>query len=169
MLHTPGMRRTLDVHIPCTAELDLPCTQPVAGRLVLTSTGNVLVVQGELSISLKSVCPRCLADVFSDAAVPVDEEFAVDDCTITGRADDDSGMADPTVAALWQDRRLLNLTELVRQAIVLELPGEPLCREDCKGLCAQCGANLNDTQCDCRPATGSPFGALAALYKTNAD
>ncbi|HUP28016.1 MAG TPA: DUF177 domain-containing protein, partial [Chloroflexia bacterium] len=46
---------------------------------------------------------------------------------------------------------MMDLSEPVRQAILVALPMKPLCREDCKGLCPNCGANWNDGLCDCTP------------------
>lgn len=165
ILHTHGMRLPADVNVPCTPELELDCVKPVTGRLVFTNTGNLLVIQGNVSATLRTTCPRCLSDVVSTTEAPVDEEFTITDDEVTGRADDESGMADPATAALWQGGTVLNLTELVRQSVVLAVPLEPLCREDCKGLCPQCGANRNEKDCACEPSVESPFAALAGLYK----
>ena len=48
----------------------------------------------------------------------------------------------------------LDLRPLVRDALLLELPVAPLCRDDCRGLCPRCGADLNSGPCDCRPSAG---------------
>ena len=55
----------------------------------------------------------------------------------------------------------IDLSELLREQFYLALPMKPLCREDCKGLCAQCGTNLNTGTCDCAPVWEDP--RLAAL------
>ena len=48
-----------------------------------------------------------------------------------------------------------NLDELIREDVLLSLPSKVLCKEDCKGVCPMCGANLNESQCDCK-APGDP-------------
>ncbi|HEY3413484.1 MAG TPA: DUF177 domain-containing protein [Armatimonadota bacterium] len=169
LLHTPGMRVPCDVDVPCDSDLELDCEGSVPGRLVFTNTGNLLVVQGSVTVTLKTQCPRCLAETAQPREVPVDDEFTVYEDHVTGRADDDEGFADPALTALWQEGHILNLTELVRQSIVLEFPVEPLCREDCKGLCPVCGCNRNEKECDCAPPVVSPFAVLAGLYKQDAD
>lgn len=59
---------------------------------------------------------------------------------------------------------LLDLRLLVRDAILLDLPMAPLCRDDCKGLCPTCGADLNDGHCACPPPPGDPrWAALDQL------
>jgi uncharacterized protein len=45
--------------------------------------------------------------------------------------------------------KVIDLDPLLREQLVLALPGYPVCREDCKGLCSVCGANLNDRECGC--------------------
>jgi uncharacterized protein len=57
----------------------------------------------------------------------------------------------------------LDLRPLVRDALLLELPLAPLCRDDCRGLCAQCGADLNAGPCDCVPAGDPRWDVLDAL------
>ncbi len=62
---------------------------------------------------------------------------------------------------------LLDLRPLVRDAVLLELPIAPLCREDCAGLCPTCGADLNEGPCSCPPAGGDPrWAVLDALRES---
>ncbi|HET6915863.1 MAG TPA: DUF177 domain-containing protein [Acidimicrobiales bacterium] len=60
---------------------------------------------------------------------------------------------------------LLDLQPLVRDALLLDLPLAPLCREDCKGLCPTCGADLNDGPCSCARAPADPRWAALDLLK----
>jgi uncharacterized protein len=55
----------------------------------------------------------------------------------------------------------IDLNELLREQFYLALPMKPLCREECRGLCPQCGTNLNTGSCDCAPEWVDP--RLAAL------
>ena len=59
------------------------------------------------------------------------------------------------------DEDALDLLPLVRDVLLLELPTAPLCREDCAGICPQCGADWNTTACECR--TNEPDPRWAAL------
>ncbi|MFR1639226.1 MAG: YceD family protein [Eggerthellaceae bacterium] len=64
------------------------------------------------------------------------------------------------------DDHVIDLEPLVKAALLLEFPLVPLCDEDCKGLCASCGANLNEGPCECAPdeegdeAPPNPFSVL---------
>ena len=64
------------------------------------------------------------------------------------------------------DAPCLDLDELMREQLLLSLPEKRLCKEDCAGLCPQCGANRNEVACGCERNPGdSPFAALAALKR----
>jgi uncharacterized protein len=59
----------------------------------------------------------------------------------------------------------LDLKPLVRDYALLEFPLKPICREDCQGLCQECGQNLNEKDCGHQPDNDSPFTALKDLLK----
>jgi uncharacterized protein len=62
------------------------------------------------------------------------------------------------------ENHVLDLGEPIRQQVLTEAPLQPLCRSDCRGLCEQCGTDLNVTSCQCLPRPGaSPFDALQTL------
>ena len=102
----------------------------IAYNLFVQPLGTELLVRGTLKQRLRCVCVRCAAD-FADEAT--DDAFT-------------------TSVEFPAGTDFLDLTEEVREAIILTLPGYPVCREDCKGLCMTCGANLNKTDCDCHKA-----------------
>ena len=58
---------------------------------------------------------------------------------------------------------VVDLTEEVREAMILTFPGYPICRESCKGLCPKCGKNLNDGPCGCRAESEDCWAGLDAL------
>jgi uncharacterized protein len=62
---------------------------------------------------------------------------------------------DDLTTAFYRDEHL-DLGELMHEQFVLALPMKPLCGEGCKGLCQQCGTNLNKASCDCAPAWKDP-------------
>jgi DUF177 domain-containing protein len=95
-------------------------------------------VEGTVTAPWEGVCSRCAEPVSGDLHIHVHERFA-DDSLARTTDDDLYPIVDDT----------LDLTPLVRDALVLELPMAPLCRPDCAGLCPQCGANRNDGDCGC--------------------
>ena len=101
----------------------------------------------------EGVCRRCATTVAGTLAIPVHERFA--DETVAG-AD-----LDEELYPIADDE--LDLGPLVRDAVVLELPMAPLCREDCAGLCPQCGADRNEGDCACVAPTDPRWANLDAL------
>jgi uncharacterized protein len=102
-------------------------------------------------------CGRCLAPVSVD--LPVDFELTLvpqDEYDDAPRSEKDTGSS--RVGGTFQPAdaeedtysgKVIDLDPLVREQLLLALPGYPVCREDCKGLCSVCGANLNDRDCGC--------------------
>jgi uncharacterized protein len=115
-------------------------------------------VTGRVETRLALECGRCL-DPFE---VPVDSTFElryVPAATNEGEEEREVEEDDLTTA-FYQDEQL-DLGELMHEQFMLALPMKPLCSEGCKGLCPQCGTNLNKAACDCAPAGKDP--RLAAL------
>jgi uncharacterized metal-binding protein YceD (DUF177 family) len=104
--------------------------------------GTELLARGEVRQRLRCVCSRC-ADTFETEVSDTGFVFS---------------------AEINDTTDFLDLTEAIREAIILVLPGYPVCRETCRGLCMTCGANLNTATCTCRK-TGKDnrWSALDAL------
>jgi uncharacterized protein len=116
-------------------------------------------VTGRVQTGLQLECGRCLEPF----EVPVDSAFElryVPETTATAGGDDDEVAEDDLTTAYYRNDTL-DLGELMREQFVLALPMKPLCSETCKGLCPECGTNLNKGTCDCKPAWTDP--RLAAL------
>jgi len=121
---------------------------------------------GRVRTELELTCSRC-AEPYR---FPVDAEFdqrylpeaAASDAAETEIADDD------LETSYYSDEQI-DLGVVMREQFYLALPMKPLCREDCKGLCAQCGTNLNTGTCDCSPVWEDPrLAALKAIKGHNA-
>jgi uncharacterized metal-binding protein YceD (DUF177 family) len=101
-----------------------------------------LVVRGSLSVELDLKCTRC-TEFFSTTAT--DSDFLR---AYTASKDIDS----------------VDITEDMREDLLLNIPDFPVCSEECKGLCAQCGADLNKGSCDCETGERpNPWSALDNL------
>ncbi|MCR5175043.1 MAG: DUF177 domain-containing protein [Oscillospiraceae bacterium] len=115
-------------------------------------TGETVVIDAQAQTVVESRCARCLAPALTEVSAPVSEAFVRE---AEGEA--------PAEEQYTYQGHVLDLTDAVRTSVLLEVPTRILCREDCKGLCDQCGANLNVTTCSCRKETvrRNPFQALA--------
>jgi len=146
-----GSTRSYDFRIPVSQldQLDesFDVTGPFTGVVrFLKSSETVLVkLQGEVTIS--QACSRCLKPFDSIVEVEFEEEFHPSIDIASGRVLQDTGDDE---ALVIDSHHILDMTEIVRQAIIIALPITPLCQPDCAGLCPICGANLNEEQCDCQ-------------------
>jgi len=80
--------------------------------------------------------------------------------------EDEVELSDRDMVVAYYQGDVLDLGEMVREQFFLALPLKRLCREDCRGLCLNCGANRNQKKCDCPPETApTPFGSLRRLFE----
>jgi uncharacterized protein len=160
-----GMRFPYEIDEPPLVDEDLECAEPIRGNMVFTNTGSILLVDGQASTSVVMPCSRCLAYYGEPITVYIDEQFEMETKPAGPRGrqtnvvvieEDES----PAAGKLF-DGPLFDLTELLRQGITLALPTQPLHDENCKGICAACGQNLNEAACSCDHHVVNP--ALAKL------
>jgi uncharacterized protein len=117
------------------------CTNPLCYKVELSIVSGELLVFGELSVDLLMRCSRC-AVMFpvtvAESAYSYNQQV---------------------------EKRLeyVDLTEDMREAIILAFSSYPVCSEDCKGLCPQCGANLNEGACKCKPPADARWDGLDSL------
>lgn len=93
----------------------------------------------------------------------IEEDF---DCTCVRCAEDFALLAyddEVDISVEAAENSFTDLTESLRECIILSLPSNPVCREDCKGLCQKCGANLNKQACSCAQEGDGRWGALDGL------
>ncbi|MBI2845547.1 MAG: DUF177 domain-containing protein [Chloroflexi bacterium] len=131
---------TVDQEVP---ELDpsLVMLTPISGGVKMLRTAAGVLVTAHLHIRVGLQCVRCLDPVVRDADFSMEEEFRPSLDIHTGlRLPIPPGEAELVI----DDRHLLDLTEVVRQDLILSLPPYPTCRPHCRGLCPVCGQNLND-------------------------
>ncbi|MGH9090525.1 MAG: YceD family protein [Acidimicrobiales bacterium] len=122
------------------AESAVPAGAEAWGDLVLQSFDGGVMVSGTVGAPWLGICRRCTAPVGGELRIAVRERFTEPGARY-GDPDDEESY--PIVA----DR--LDLRPMVRDAVVLELPLAPLCRDDCRGLCPHCGADRNVEPCTC--------------------
>ena len=107
-----------------------------AGVARITRTPQGILVQGEFEGKTTAECVRCLTDFEQPLHANFSELYAFNERSVT-----DSGL-------LLPEDGNIDLEELVREYLLIELPFSPVCKPDCKGLCAECGQNLNEELCE---------------------
>lgn len=129
------------------AELDLPpeaWPEPILGTLLVDKAGEAVNVRGRLEAVASLECVRCLRKF--DWPVAVDISVFADRIGSSRALEADLERDD---YMKFHDGRQLDLREETREELLLELPISPRCREECRGLCPKCGADLNQGPCGC--------------------
>ena len=126
---------------------------PVHGKVTLTRTDRSVLVQGKVDSEVELSCSRCLNLFRCPLSLNIEEEYFPTTDIISGASLSPSG--DPEHFTI-DERHVLDLTEALRQCALLAIPMKPLCREDCAGLCPNCGRNLNLGPCKCPPQGANP-------------
>ncbi len=122
----------------------------IEGHVKLTSLREKVLVQGDVSAEVALECSRCLEMFDLPVEATLEEQYQPIIDVFTGAPvskKEEEGEVDDLVFNI-DTNHMMDLTEPVRQALLVALPMKPLCREDCKGICPVCGANLNETHCD---------------------
>ncbi len=137
-------------------DLDLPpegWVGPVRGVFDVQRTGDTVSVRGGLTASARLECVRCLVAFDWPVQVPL-EVYA--ERAGSGRALEEKALARDDYMK-FHDGRQLDLRGEARETLLLELPMSPHCREDCRGLCPTCGADLNEGPCGCSRDRAGPL------------
>ena len=136
----PGSLRRSRFEAPAPADLGIevlrvPEGSPVGFELRLEAVMEGVLVTGQATARLEGECVRCLGEIRDTVVADFQELFGYEGSDTTEGEDDEAGRLEGD---------LLDLEPVLRDAVVLMLPFQPLCREDCPGLCAECGARLAD-------------------------
>ncbi|MFR1166572.1 MAG: YceD family protein [Adlercreutzia equolifaciens] len=118
---------------------------PVSWSVEATNTGDAILVQGTAAGDATTQCARCLEDVTYGLEGDIEGYFLIGGEEEAETPEDMEG----DEFDFLPDNRKIDLVPLIVAALLLEVPLVPLCDDDCKGLCPQCGANLNEGPCGC--------------------
>lgn len=140
-------------------EADYQVAAPLRVRLTHVRSGDDLLFSGTIQGNVIGQCGRCLA------AYPLSltREFSV---ILTPRppAGRETELSYDELSASFYTEELIDVSALVYEQTLLALPVPPLCREDCKGLCPQCGIDRNVEACACQTAWTDPrLAVLSSL------
>jgi len=131
---------------------------------------DLIEVKGTVRADIQFSCSRCL----NDFETILSENFSVTFRQESSQAENVQQPAEKELTAeelglIHFRGELIDLHESIQEQLVLMLPQRPLCSESCKGLCAQCGANLNQGDCGCRRSVRDDRLAILKNFKLNTD
>lgn len=144
-------------------ELNVPgsLTADCQGKVEFVRTHQGLLVRGMVDANVTTTCSRCLGEFAGHSPLDLEEEYFPLVDVNTGRRLD---LPWEHEGAIIDTTHVLDLTELLRQCTLAAQPIKPLCRQDCQGLCQECGVDLNTENCVCSGDAIDPrWSALAAL------
>lgn len=125
---------------------------PVRGKMMVSSTGSVLLLEGAVDTEVELECFRCGNLYCQPVHAEFEEDFVLHPAQAHGRGprieEDDT---EPESRFFSEGTLDLNIDELLRQNILVALPLKPLCDVDCLGLCPHCGQRLCEGSCACQP------------------
>lgn len=116
------------------AELEINALNALNVSLLLKYQGESVTINGTIEGTVILDCSRCLEDF----SYPIRSEVNL------------------KLSLFQTPMKTLNLTDEIRQTIILDLPIKPLCHDSCKGLCPRCGQNLNLKECNCQEKIMDP-------------
>ena len=132
-----GTSRDIELDYPTVLLEDDVTLAPLKGSFQAIRNSKGIYITGELYSKVSTECARCLDPVQLAITIKMDDLFYYPSHTAPA-------------GEFWiGDDGFLDLAPLVRQLSLLEIPMQPFCRPDCKGLCVECGQNLNKATCNC--------------------
>ena len=111
--------------------------EPVSVKGKIFNVDKNIIFSGSLEAVIKVECNRCLDDVVKNISISFDEKII----------ETDEEEVDDIIADI--EKESISLESFLEKLLILKLPMKFLCSDDCKGLCPQCGINLNNSVCNC--------------------
>lgn len=150
-----------DIWLEPLKEFHMNCRiiKPVHGKVFVQNADDGVLIRGNLSGEIAVPCTRCA----EDAIVNIDTQFdEYEEIPADNRKQKDDGHSG--YITFERNAPMLNLAEVGWEQFMLAQPVQPLCKDDCKGLCPKCGTNWNESTCNCgQDATDPRMAALAGV------
>ncbi|WP_159618285.1 YceD family protein [Arthrobacter zhaoguopingii] len=163
---SPGSMRTIEEHVPAPKDFGVALIGVQEGSdmeldLRLEAVHEGILVSGTADVEVSGECGRCLIPLEYTSGVEIQELFYYGDSGSLPAEDEED------LHRVENDS--IDLEPVLRDAVVTSLPFQPVCREDCKGLCSECGARLNDEPDHHHEILDPRWSALAGLTGTAAE
>lgn len=139
LLHAPvGATLTFELNLGLVDLDEDLSVEGLSGRLVFLQTDKGILGNGTFWAEIDTECARCLEPMRTTVEIELEERFRLASCISANHP------ACPIDGEGWVD-----LKPIFRDLVLVALPMQPLCKADCKGLCPNCGHNLNEGPCNC--------------------
>lgn len=151
----------LDTEFNETIETDvIRMLSPLKAKLRIDKVSSEILVNGSLSALVEMQCSRCLNNFTNKTDININVVYhPVEEL----KGEDRHEIKDDELDTGFYRDEQLDISELLKEQLILSLPMKPLCSESCSGICFRCGKNLNIDSCECRQEEPDP--RLAKLKK----
>jgi len=154
-------RASLLAYLEDLSKIDFDFESPLQSEVKVRKTGRSVLITGKVQTTLRLECARCLKEfsyplssIFELTLHPLKE----------APSEEEIELGSEELESSFFKGEEIHLSEVACEQIFLEIPYQPICREDCKGLCPICGKDLNLSSCECvKEDFSSGFSALQKL------
>jgi uncharacterized protein len=161
LIKSPGA--VIPFHMEENIEVEgVELLEPVVADFKFSNTNRSIVIEGRFKTTFMAECVRCLKRFPFPLELSFQEAYTRQDLMLDAKGNLITD--DEDIRSIFEGY-ILDLTELLRQNIILALPLAPLCSPDCKGLCPHCGKNLNEGECECSRKNVDPRWQKLLEYK----
>ena len=156
-----GSTRVYEIDEDC-ALLSGSGARRISGLVTMLRTDLGIWVSAALDTGVQSKCGRCLAEYVQPVHMAIEEEYLLEIDAHTGNRMNHPEDGDQYFYV--GPDHIMDLTEAATQYATLSMPMKPVCREDCAGMCIECGTDLNESRCRCnRETVDARWAALSTL------
>jgi len=157
-----GTSLVSDIQEDIQLDNDIKIVGPITGQVRMRRINQGLLVDGGADLTVELTCTRCLKVFEQELHVQFDERYRPTVDIVTGMP---LPAIDEEDVFPLDDHHQVDLTEPLRQQVLLAIPMVTLCKEDCAGLCPQCGKDLNLGPCECEPEIDTRMSVLKDLLE----
>jgi uncharacterized protein len=154
-------RASLSAYLKNFSQIDFEFETPLLSEVKIWKTDRSVFIKGKVDTNLRLQCVRCLKEF----SYPISSTFELTLYPLKGISFAEETELDAgEMESSFFEGGEIHLSEIACEQIFLEVPYQPFCREDCKGLCPVCGKDLNLSSCDCvKEEFVSDFSVLKKL------
>lgn len=152
----------LDIEFKAPLELDaFKLLAPVEASLRISKVSSELLINGRVTGSVELECSRCLKNFVKELNGNIEVVYhPIEELT----AEDKHEVKDTELDMDFYKDDELDIDELIKEQVILSIPMKPLCSEACKGICSQCGTDLNTGTCKCEKEYIDPRFSVLKNY-----
>jgi len=154
-------RPSLLAYLENLSQIDFDFETPLQSEVKVCKAGRSVLMMGKVKTNLRLQCVRCLKEF----SFPISSAFELTLYPLKETSfTEETELRENDMESGFYEGGEIHLSEIACEQIFLEIPYQPLCHEECKGLCPKCGKDLNLTSCHCvKEAFESGFSALQKL------